>query len=99
MQIPFNRLSLKSDNAVCKSISFNDKHQVIEEPDEPKGSCPVLNERVGKRFPARLNPEIRAYWVGCKNQPFNEVRAGSLCLLRSHQRCEPAFAFFVCAFP
>jgi hypothetical protein len=37
-----SRLSLKSDNAVCKSESFNDKHQAIEEPDEPKGSCPVL---------------------------------------------------------
>jgi hypothetical protein len=23
-------------------------------------------------------PEISIYWVGCKNQPFNEVRAGSL---------------------
>ena len=37
MKTPSSRLSLKLDNAVCKSVSFNDKHQVIEEPDEPKG--------------------------------------------------------------
>ncbi len=61
-----SRLSLKSDNAVCKSESFNDKHQAIEEPDEPKGSCPVLNERVRKRFLTRLKPKIRyeTYWAG-----------------------------------
>jgi len=54
MKTPSSRLSLKSDNAVCKSVSFNDKHQVIEEPDEEKSSRPVLKERVGKRFPTRL---------------------------------------------
>ena len=56
MKNPASRLSLKSDNAVCKSASFNDKHQAIEEPDEEKSSRPVLKERVGKRFPTRLKP-------------------------------------------
>jgi hypothetical protein len=77
MKTPSSRLSLKIDNAACRSISFNDKHQVIEEPDELKGSRPVLKERVGERFPTRLKLKIQLYWVGDGNPTLNELGWGS----------------------
>ncbi len=45
---------------------MHNKHQVIEEPCVVKVTSTVLNERVGKQFPARLKPPEQLITSGVK---------------------------------